>query len=59
MAKFDERLIVEVKRQKKLNIAEERDFRREELSGKYMAKMLYGWDNGKFKKKYLKKLERN
>jgi len=59
MAKFDERLIVEVKRQKKLNIAEERDFRREELSGKYMAKMLYGWDNGKFKKEYLKKLEKN
>ena len=59
MAKFDERLIVEVKRQKKLNIAEERDFRRGELSEKYMAKMLYGWDNGKFKKEYLKKLERN
>jgi len=59
MAKFDERLIVEVKRQKKLNIAKERDFRRGELSGKYMAKMLYGWDNGKFEKEYLKKLERN
>jgi len=59
MAKFDERLIVEVKRQKKLNIAEERDFRRGELSEKYMAKMLYRWDNGKFKKEYLKKLERN
>ena len=59
MANFDERLIVEVKRQKKLNIAKERDFRRGELSGKYMAKMLYGWDNGKFEKEYLKKLERN
>jgi len=24
-----------------------------------MAKMLYGWDDGKFKEEYLKKLERN
>jgi len=31
----------EVRRQEKLNIAEERDFRREELPEKYMAKMLY------------------
>ena len=43
----------------KLNLVEKRDFRRGELSGKYMAKMLYGWDNGKFEKEYLKKLERN
>jgi len=32
----------EVRRQEKLNMAEERDFRREELPEKYMAKMLYG-----------------
>ena len=32
---------IEVKRQKKLNRAEERDFRRGELPGKYIAKMLY------------------
>ena len=42
-----------------MNLVEKRDFRRGELSGKYMAKMLYGWDNGKFEKEYLKKLERN
>ena len=30
-----------------------------ELSEKYMAKLLYGWDNGKFEKEYLRKLERN
>ena len=40
-------------------IIEEKDFRREELLEKYTAKMLYGWDNGKFEKEYLRKLERN
>jgi len=30
-----------------------------ELPGKFMAKMLYGWDDGKFEEKYLKKLEKN
>jgi len=50
---------VEVRRQEKLDMAEERDFRRGELSGKFTAKMLYGWDDGKFEKEYLKKLERN
>ena len=38
---------------------EKRYFRRGELLGKYIAKMLYGQDNRKFKNKYLKKLERN
>jgi len=49
----------EVRRQEKLNMAEEKDFRRGELPGKFMAKRLYGWDNGKFKEEYLRKLERN
>jgi len=40
-------------------MVEERDFRRRELSGKYTVKMLYGWNDGKFENKYLKKLERN
>ena len=40
-------------------MAEKRDFRRGELSGKFTANMLYGWDNGKFEGEYLKKLERN
>jgi len=39
--------------------AKEKDFRRGELSGKFTAKMLYGWDDGKFEEEYLRKLERN
>jgi len=50
---------MEVRRQEKLDIAKEQDFRREELPRKYMAKVLYRWDNRKFEKEYLKKLERN
>jgi len=38
---------------------EERDFRRGELLEKFTVKMLYRWDNRKFEKEYLKKLERN
>ena len=40
-------------------MAEERNFMREELPGKYIVKMLYEWDIRKFENKYLKKLERN
>ena len=36
--------------QKKLDMAEERDFRRGVLLEKYTVKILYGWDNGKFEK---------
>ena len=50
---------VEVRKQEKLDRIEKKDFRRGELSGKYTAKMLYGWDNGKFEEEYLRKLERN
>ena len=35
------RMSTEVRRQEKLNMIEKKDFRREELPGKYMAKMLY------------------
>ena len=35
------------------------EFKRMKLPGKYTAKMLYGWNDGKFEEKYLKKLERN
>ena len=49
----------EVRRQEKLDMVEEKDFRREELLGKFTAKMLYRWDNGKFEEEYLRKLERN
>ena len=42
----------------KLN-PEAEEFRRGELPGKYMAKLLYEWDDKKFDEEYLKKLERN
>jgi len=38
---------------------EEKNFRRGELPRKFIAKILYRWDNRKFKDEYLKKLERN
>ena len=59
LEEFEGRMNAEVKRQEKLDMAEEKDFRRGELPGKFMAKMLYGWDNGKFEEEYLRKLERN
>jgi len=49
----------EVRRQEKIDKAKERDFRRGELPGKFTVRMLYGWDNGKFEKEYLRKLEKN
>jgi len=59
LKEFEERMNVEVRRQEKIDMAEERDFRRGELPGKFTARMLYRWDNGKFEEEYLKKLERN
>ena len=56
---FEGRIEMEIRRQEKLDKAEEQDFRRGELSGKFTAKMLYGWNDGKFEEEYLKKLERN
>ena len=53
------RMEAEIRRQEKLDRAEERDFRRGELPEKFMARMLYGWDDRKFEEEYLKKLERN
>ena len=38
---FERRINVEVRRQKKLDMVEERDFRKGELLEKYMAKILY------------------
>jgi len=49
----------EIRRQEKLDMAEEKDFRRGELPEKFIVKMLYGWNNGKFEEEYLRKLERN
>ena len=41
MEEFERRMSAEVRRQEKLDRMEEKDFRREKLPGKYMAKMLY------------------
>ena len=56
---FEGKMSVEIRRQEKMDMAEERDFRRGELPGKFTAKMLYGWDDQKFEEKYLNKLEKN
>ena len=59
MKEFEGRMDVKVRRQEKLEIVEEKDFRKGELPGKYMAKMLYKWNNRKFEEEYLRKLEKN
>ena len=63
---FEGRLEVEVRRQEgieerwkvKLNPRTD-EFKRSELPEKYIAKLLFGWDNRKFEDEYLKKLEKN
>ena len=59
VARFERRLNTEVRQQERLDLAEERDFRKKELPGKYIAKMLYRWNNRKFEVEYLKKLIKN
>ena len=59
IVEFEGRMNAKVRRQKKLDMAEERGFRRSELLGKYTVRMLYRWDDGQFEKEYLRKLERN
>ena len=59
VVEFERRINVEVRRQEKLDLAEEKDFRRGKLPGKYTVKILYRWNDGKFENKYLKKLEKN
>ena len=59
LEEFKGRMNAEIRRQEKIDMAEERDFRRGELPGKFTAKMLYRWDDRKFEEEYLKKLERN
>ena len=59
VAKFEEILCVEMRKQEELDLAEKRNFRRGKLLEKYMVKILYRWDNEKFEKVYLKKLKRN
>jgi len=63
---FKERLVAEVRRQKrikerwkvKMNPRADK-FKRSKLLEKYMARLLFSWDNRKFEDEYLKKLERN
>ena len=59
LEEFEGRMNTEVRRQERIDMAEERDFRREELPEKFTARMLYRWDDRKFEEEYLKKLERN
>ena len=40
-------------------VGEDEEYRRMELPGKFTAKVLYGWDDQRFKEEYLNKLERN
>jgi len=40
-------------------LAEKKEFRRGELPEKYIAKILYEWNDRKFEEEYLRKLERN
>jgi len=42
VVKFKRRINVEVRKQEKLDIAEEKNFRRGELPENYTARMLYG-----------------
>ena len=58
---FEERIRAEIKQQEEVveKKREKEEYRRIEVPGKYMAKVLYGWDNGKFEEEYLKKLEKN
>jgi len=41
LEEFEGRMNTKIRRQEKLDMVEEKDFRREELLGKYTAKMLY------------------
>ena len=59
LKEFKKRINTEVRRQEKIDIAKERDFKRGELLEKFTAKILYKWNDGKFEEEYLKKLERN
>jgi len=59
LEKFEGKMNVEVRRQERIDMAEKRNFRRRELLGKFTARMLYRWEDGKFGEEYLKKLKRN
>ena len=56
---FEERLEAEVRWQVEKRKAERMEYRRMELLGKYIVKLLYGWDDKRFEEEYLRKLEWN
>ena len=59
VAYFEKRTNIKVRRQERLKVAEEQDFRQGKLLGRYIAKILYEWGNRKFEREYLRKLKRN
>ena len=59
LKEFKGKISAEVRKEERINIAEKKDFKREKLLEKFTARMLYRWDDGKFKEEYLKKLKRN
>jgi len=60
--KNTEKLIEEFERGEvvvRRQVKEEGEYKRMELPGKYTAKLLYGWDDRRFEKEYLDKLEKS
>ena len=59
--KFEEEIQkIRLKKGKEIKLnPETKEFKRGELPERYTAKLLYGWNDKKFNKEYLKKLERN
>ena len=58
--KFEKKGRVEVRQQERIEKKKEtEEYKRMELPKKYMVKLLYRWNDGKFEEEYLKKLERN
>ena len=47
---------IKIKKGKEIKLNPEvEEFKRGKLPGRYMVKLLYGWDNKKFDEEYLKK----
>jgi len=44
---------------KRIRKEEDRTYRRSKLLGRFTAKILYGWDDRRFDKEYLRKIENN
>ena len=53
------RVQIKKKEKEKMLNPEAEIFKRSKLLKKYIVKILFGWNDKKFKNKYLKKLERN